>query len=81
MRRFSSRDADFDARLSALLAFESAQDPQIDATVAEILADVKARGDAAVIEYTQRFDRLGMTGAKTLAALEIPRAELLAALK
>ncbi|MEQ1773133.1 MAG: histidinol dehydrogenase, partial [Burkholderiales bacterium] len=38
-------------------------------------------GDAAVLEYTQRFDRLGMTGAKTLAALEIPRAELLAALK
>ena len=55
MRRFSSTDADFDARLAALLAFESAQDPQVDATVAAILADVKTRGDAAVLEYTQRL--------------------------
>jgi len=78
MRRFSTSDADFDARLSALLAFESAQDPTVDATVAAILADVKTRGDAAVLEYTQRFDRLS---AKTLAELEIPKAELNAALK
>ena len=78
MRRFSSNDADFDARLSALLAFESAQDPKVDATVAAILADVKTRGDAAVLEYTQRFDRLT---AKTLSELEIPKAELDAALK
>ncbi len=78
MRRFSTRDADFDARLAALLAFESAQDPKIDAVVAAILADVKSRGDAAVLEYTQRFDRVNV-GA--VAALEIPRAELEAALK
>ena len=78
MRRFSTSDADFDTRLSALLAFESAQDPQVDATVAAILADVKTRGDAAVLEYTQRFDRVS---AKTLAELEIPKAELNAALK
>jgi histidinol dehydrogenase len=78
MRRFSSNDADFDARLSELLAFESAQDPKIDAAVAAILADVKARGDAAVLEYTQRFDRLS---AKTLGELEIPQAELDAALR
>jgi histidinol dehydrogenase len=78
MRRFSSSDADFEARLSALLAFESAQDLQVDAAVATILADVKTRGDAAVLEYTQRFDRLS---AKTLGELEIPKAELHAALK
>ena len=78
MRRFSSTDADFDARLAALLAFESAQHPQVDATVAAILADVKTRGDAAVLEYTQRFDRLS---AKTLGELEIPKRELDAALK
>ena len=78
MRRFSSTDADFDARLAALLAFESAQDPQVDATVSAILADVKTRGDAAVLEYTQRFDRLS---AKTLGELEIPKRELDAALK
>jgi histidinol dehydrogenase len=78
MRRFSTSDADFDARLAALLAFESAQDPKVDATVAAILADVKARGDAAVLEYTQRFDRVS---AKSLAGLEIPRAEMQAALQ
>jgi histidinol dehydrogenase len=78
MRRLSTRDAGFDAALAALLAFESAQDPKVDATVAGILADVKARGDAAVLEYTQRFDRLS---AKTLGELEIPHTELDAALK
>ncbi len=78
MRRLSTVDAGFDAALTALLAFESAQDPQIDATVAAILADVKTRGDAAVLEYTERFDRLS---AKTLAELEIPQSELDAALK
>lgn len=78
MRRLSTVDAGFDAALSALLAFESAQDPKIDAAVASILADVKARGDAAVLEYTQRFDRLS---AETLGELEIPKAELDAALR
>ncbi len=78
MRRLSTADAGFDAVLTSLLAFESAQDPQVDATVAAILADVKTRGDAAVLEYTQRFDRLS---AQSLAELEIPKAELHAALK
>ncbi len=72
MRRLSSTQPDFDARLGELLAFEAAQDPQIDATVAAILADVKARGDAAVLEYTRRFDRVE---AKSLQALEVTRAE------
>ncbi|MDQ5918757.1 MAG: histidinol dehydrogenase [Pseudomonadota bacterium] len=77
IKRFSSTDADFKAQLDALLAFEGAQDEKIDQTVAAILADVKARGDAAVIEYTNRFDRLS---AKTMAELELSRAELEAAL-
>ena len=77
MRRLSTGQADFEARLAELLAFEAAQDPQVDATVAAILADVKTRGDAAVLEYTARFD--GVT-ARSLAELEIPRAELQAAL-
>ena len=72
MRRLSTADAGFDAALAALLAFDTAQDPQIDATVAAILADVKARGDAAVVEYTQRFDRVPAT---SMAQLEIPKAE------
>jgi len=78
MRRLSSTQPDFDARLGELLAFEAAQDPQVDATVAAILADVKARGDAAVLEYTRRFDRVE---AKSLQALEVTRAEQEGALK
>src|SRR5450759_754680 len=72
--RLSIRDADFDARLARLTAFDAAQDETVDQTVAEILAAVKRRGDAAVLEYTARFDRVT---AGTLAELELPR-ELLA---
>ncbi|WP_319241261.1 histidinol dehydrogenase [uncultured Propionivibrio sp.] len=61
IRRLSSRDADFEAQLEALLAFETAQNADVDAAVAAILADVKARGDAAVLDYTRRFDRVEVT--------------------
>ncbi len=77
IKRLNTRDTGFDAELKALLAFETAQDDTIDQVVANILKDVKARGDAAVLEYTNRFDK---TNAASLAALEIPQAELHAAL-
>ncbi|MBT9614229.1 MAG: histidinol dehydrogenase [Burkholderiales bacterium] len=76
IRRLSTQDADFQAALRELLAFESAQDATIDATVADILDNVKRRGDAAVLDYTRQFDRLD---AKSLADLEIPQAKLEAA--
>ena len=78
IKRLNSTDGGFKAALDALLAFEGAQDDRIEQTVANILADVKKRGDAAVIEYTNRFDRLS---AKSMAELELSRAELEAALK
>jgi histidinol dehydrogenase len=74
--RLSTQQADFDARLGKLLAFEETADEKLEATVAAILADVKLRGDAAVLEYTRKFDRLSLTDA---AAMELPRAELKAA--
>ena len=77
IKRLYSTDASFKAQLDELLAFEGAQDEKIDQTVASILADVKSRGDAAVIEYTNRFDRLS---ARSMAELELSRAELEAAL-
>ncbi|RBH41351.1 hypothetical protein C3F00_040915, partial [Pseudomonas sp. MWU13-2860] len=58
MLKLSSSQPDFAERLKALLAFETAQDPAVDAAVAAICDDVKARGDAAVIDYTNRFDRM-----------------------
>ncbi len=77
IRRLSTADADFEERFAALLAFEGAQDEGVDRTVAEILAAVKRDGDAAVLEYTRRFDKLD---ASSMAELELPRGELEAAL-
>lgn len=77
LKRLASSAPDFAVRLAALLAFEAAQDPQIDTAVAAILADVKQRGDAALLDYTKRFD--GVT-AGSAAELEIGRAELQRAL-
>lgn len=77
LRRFSSYDTDFDIKLKGLLAFETAQDDSIDEVVAGILKDVKKRGDAAVLEYTNRFDK---TNANSIAELEISQSELVAAL-
>ena len=74
--RLSTAQADFDARLTTLLAFEETADEKLEATVAAILADVKKRGDAAVLEYTRKFDRLPLADA---AAMELPKAELKAA--
>jgi len=73
IRRLATTQPDFEAQFAELLAFESVQDLKVDADVAAILADVKARGDAAVLEYTRRFDR---AMADSVAALEVPRAEL-----
>lgn len=58
IRRMHTRDTDFLSRLDALLAFESATDESIERSVAEIIAAVRAHGDTAVLEYTQRFDSL-----------------------
>jgi histidinol dehydrogenase len=73
IRRLSTAQRDFEAQFSGLLAFETAQDPKVDADVAAILADVKARGDAAVLEYSRRYDRLD---AASVSSLEVPRADL-----
>ncbi len=66
IQRLSSADVDFARRLDTLLAFESAQDETVDRTVAAILADVKQRGDAALMEYTRRFDRIAVSAANAL---------------
>ena len=58
LRRLDTTVPGFDAEFDRLTAFEAAQDPAVDAAVAAIVADVRARGDAAVLEYTARFDRV-----------------------
>lgn len=76
IRQLSSSDENFSAELNALLAYEATADEALEATVAAILADVRVRGDAAVLEYTGKFDRLTLASA---AGMELPRAELRAA--
>jgi histidinol dehydrogenase len=77
-RRLSSRDAGFEAELGKLLAFEAAQDEAVDRATAAILDAVRDRGDAALLEYTARFDRWAPASA---ADLEIPVAQARTALE
>jgi histidinol dehydrogenase len=57
VRRLRSDSPGFEAELGRLLAFEAAQDESVELATAQILQAVQARGDAALIEYTARFDR------------------------
>ena len=57
----STVDPDFEAQFAALLAAKREDSPEVDETVAGIIADVRTRGDEAVIELTERFDRLTLT--------------------
>ena len=74
--RLSTSSATFDAEFAARLHWSAEQDAAIEQRVAAILADVQKRGDAAVLEYTARFDGLNADG---MAALELTQAELQAA--
>ena len=74
--RLSTRDASFEADFKARLHWSAEADAAIEDRVAAILADVQQRGDAAVLDYTQRFD--GLTAA-SVQALELTQAELKAA--
>ena len=80
IRKLDSSQEGFQQSLDTLLAFEEGTDAAIETSVAKILADVKARGDAAVLEYTNRFDRIPHGGAAEMAAFDISQAELQAAL-
>jgi len=73
IRRLDASAPGFDRELAALTAFEAAQDPAVDATVARIVADVRTRGDAALLEYTAKFDGVE---ASSMAALEIGAAQM-----
>ena len=76
IRRLSSLDKNFQAELAQLTAYEEVENAAIETAVAAILRDVKTRGDAAVLEYTLRFDDLN---ADSVTALEVPAAALKAA--
>ena len=61
--RLNSLDPDFDTGLERLLDWDQTTDPAVETVVRDIIADVRARGDAALIDYTSRFDRWTVTAA------------------
>ncbi len=73
-----TRDAGFDAAFAQLVALDTAVDRRITSAAAAIVEDVQSRGDVALLEYTNRFDRMS---ASSVAALEIPAAAMRAALE
>ena len=74
--RLSTADPQFDAKFKALQHWSADTDAAIEQRVADILGDVQQRGDAAVLEYTARFDGLH---AQSVAALELSQADFKAA--
>jgi histidinol dehydrogenase len=77
LRSLRTDAPDFDTAFRQVLHWSAETDHAIEERVAAILADVQARGDAAVLDYTQRFDGLQ---AASMSALELPRDELARAL-
>ncbi|WP_049723629.1 histidinol dehydrogenase [Gilvimarinus polysaccharolyticus] len=75
--RLDASDKGFASQLDKLLAWDSVSDSEVGDIVAEIIAAVKARGDAAVIEYTNRFDRRSVS---SMAELVVPAERIAAAL-
>jgi len=78
IRKMDTAAAGFSEELDALLAWESVSDGKVNQIVDEILARVKAEGDAAVVEYTNRFDRMSVA---SMAELEMSRERLEQALE
>ncbi|MES1940317.1 histidinol dehydrogenase [Salinisphaera sp. T5B8] len=78
MRRLDSASADFESQFEALIDSDTPAQAEIDSRVAAIIGDVRARGDAAVVEYTRELDR---HPASDMGALEIAPARLAAALE
>ncbi|WP_435686466.1 histidinol dehydrogenase, partial [Sedimenticola selenatireducens] len=73
IRQLSTTDSDFQQQLDRLLAWESVSDGAVNSTVNEIIANIRQRGDEALLEYTNRFDGWNAAGA---ADLEVPLARL-----
>ena len=73
----NTADADFEQAFIALLGAKREDSPDVDAIVADIIADVRARGDAALVELTEKFDRMSLTADR----LQISEAEIDAAIE
>ncbi len=66
IKKLSTQDGDFKSKLDALLAWDSVSDIDVQQTVTNIVIDVRQRGDEALLEYTNRFDRCHFASAEEL---------------
>lgn len=73
IRRLDAADQDFAGHLDHLLSWESVSDDAVNQRVLDIIAAVRARGDAALVEFTEKFDGLGVA---SMAELILPRERL-----
>lgn len=73
LRRLNAQDTDFLAQLDQLLSWESVSDEQVNQRVLDIIAQVRQRGDAALVEYTRQFDALDV---QDFSQLVLPRERL-----
>ena len=77
IRRFSSAQPDYAQQMDTLLSWEAVSDAQVQKTVSDIVFDIRTRGDAALIEYTNKFDRMNVS---SMAQLELSQEQLQKAL-
>ncbi|MBL4762052.1 MAG: histidinol dehydrogenase [Gammaproteobacteria bacterium] len=77
---YSTTDADFWSKLEQRLAFDASSDQQVFTTVQGIIADIKVRGDEALLEYTARFDQLSLDDASELEMSQQRLAKALASI-
>ncbi len=73
IRTLYTGDAEFDSQLDDLMAWESVSDAEVNQVVDQIIADVRSRGDASLLEYTRRFDGWE---AKDVAGMDVPHSRL-----
>lgn len=73
VRRLNAQDADFNSQLNELLSWESVSDADVNQRVLDIIANVRSRGDAALVDYTRQFDGLDVA---QMSDLILPRERL-----
>jgi len=66
IKRLSTTQTDYQQQMDSLLAWEGVSDEQVNSTVKDILKNIRSRGDEALLEYTNKFDRMNVSSTKEL---------------
>ncbi len=66
IKRLTTTQADYQSQMETLLAWEGVSDDQVNSTVKDILKNIRSRGDEALVEYTNKFDRMNISSMKDL---------------